>query len=168
MKSEGPRHAWKPKVDGIIRELGKTRNALLPCLEAVQQEAGCIPQEAITYLRETIEVPSVDIYGVITFYGMLTTEKQGKYVIRVCDSLPCYLNGSREIIEALEDELGMNGRDTTPDGMFTLERVACLGLCDKAPAMIINEEIHGDLNAEKVREIIGMKKKEECGWKGYY
>ncbi len=145
---------WKGKVDKIIDKLGKIKNAILPCLEAVQQEVSYIPQEAITYLRRKLNVPAIDIYGVITFYGMLTIAKQGKYIIRVCNSLPCYLNGFQTIIKVLKDELKIKNGETTSDGKFTLEETACLGLCDKAPAMIINDGVYGNLTEKKVRNII--------------
>ena len=145
---------WKSKVEDAIKSYGKGKEALLPSLESIQELFGYIPEEAITYLSETLSVPLVDIYGVITFYGMLTTEKQGKYVIRVCNSLPCHINRSSEIIDAFEKELSIKCGETTPDGKFTLEGVACLGLCDKAPAAMINEKIYENLTAEKVKEII--------------
>jgi len=160
MKEKG-RYTWKSKVDELIRRYNKTRDALLPCLEAVQHKANYIPQEAITYISRILNVPSVNIYGMITFYGMLTTKKQGKYVIRICNSLPCYLNGSREIIDILEDKLGVKSGETTPNGRFTLETVACLGLCDKAPAMMVNEEIYGNLTEGKIKHIIEVKKQKE-------
>nr|CBH37508.1 putative Fe-only hydrogenase [uncultured archaeon] len=149
--------SWKADVDEIINDIGKSEAALLQCLEAVQRDVGYITQDAITYLRDELDVPSVEIYGVMTFYGMLTAEQQGKYVIRVCNSLPCYLNGSKMIIETLENELGIKSGETAEDANFTLETVACLGLCDNAPAMIINREIYGNLTEEKVKEIIKAK-----------
>ncbi|MCK4859341.1 MAG: NADH-quinone oxidoreductase subunit NuoE [Candidatus Omnitrophica bacterium] len=149
---------WKAKVDEIIEKQGKTRNALLPCLKIIQEEISYISEEAINYLRERLDVSSVDIYGTITFYGMLTTQKQGEYVIRMCNSLPCYLNGSQKIIKILEDELGIKSGKTTSDGKFTLELVSCLGLCDKAPAMMVNKEIYGNLNEERLKQIIKLKK----------
>jgi len=158
--SERDESMWKEKIDKIMEGRSRTRSALLPCLEAVQRETGCIPQEAITYIRKELDVPSVNVYGVITFYGMLTTKKQGKYVIRVCNSLPCYLNGSQEIIEVLKDELGIGNGEITSDEKFTLEEVACLGLCDKAPAIMVNEEICENLTKEKVRDIIRIKREE--------
>ncbi|MEA1999112.1 MAG: NAD(P)H-dependent oxidoreductase subunit E, partial [Euryarchaeota archaeon] len=82
--------SWRADVDEIINDIGKCEAALLQCLEAVQRDLGYIPQDAITYLRDELDVPAVEIYGVMTFYGMLTAEQQGKYVIRVCNSLPCY------------------------------------------------------------------------------
>ena len=145
---------WRTKVDEIMESRGKLKETLLPCLEVIQEACGHIPQEAITYLRENLDVPSIDIYGVITFYGMLTTKEQGKYVIRICDSLPCYLNKSDGVLGVIEKELGIEGGETSIDRKFTLEVVPCLGLCDKAPAMMINDKIYGNLTKQSVKKII--------------
>jgi len=145
---------WEAKVGEVTKQRGKSRTALLSCLEAIQEVSGYIPQEAVSYLRETLDVPVIDIYGVITFYGMLTTREQGKYVIRLCNSLPCHLNGSAGMLGVVEDELGMKAGETSPDKKFTLEAVACLGLCDKAPAMMINDKTYENLTEKTVREII--------------
>ena len=149
---------WKEEVDKIIKRRGKSREGLLPCLEVIQEGYGYIPQEAVSYLRENLDVPSVDIYGVITFYSMLTTEEQGKYVIRLCDSLPCYLNESGEMLEVIERELGIKAGETSPDKKFTLEVVPCLGLCDKAPAMMINDKVYEYLTEETIKKIIAELK----------
>ena len=145
---------WKAAADEVIKRRGKSRETLLPCLEAIQEVSGYIPQEAISYLRENLDVPSIDIYGVITFYGMLTTKEQGKYVIRLCNSLPCHLNKSEEMLEVIERELDIKAGETSPDKKFTLETVACLGLCDKAPAMMINNKIYENLLKETAKKII--------------
>ncbi len=145
---------WKTKVDEVLKRSGKSKETLLPCLEVIQEACGYIPQEAITYLRENLDVPSIDIYGVITFYGMLTTKEQGKYVIRICDSLPCYLNKSDGVLGVIEKELGIEAGETSADRQFTLEVVPCLGLCDKAPAMMINDKIYGNLTEQSVKKII--------------
>jgi NADH-quinone oxidoreductase E subunit len=145
---------WEAKVGEVTEQRGKLRTALLPCLEAIQEVSGYIPQEAISYLRETLDVPAVDIYGVISFYGMLTTREQGKYVIRLCNSLPCFLNGSDTLLSAVEREAKIKAGETSPDKKFTLEVVPCLGLCDKAPAMMINDKTYGNLTEKTVREII--------------
>ncbi|HCP60548.1 MAG TPA: NADH-quinone oxidoreductase subunit NuoE [Dehalococcoidia bacterium] len=145
---------WEAKVGEVTEQRGKSRTALLPCLEAIQEVSGYIPQEAISYLRETLDVPAVDIYGVISFYGMLTTREQGKYVIRLCNSLPCFLNGSDTLLSAVERETKIKAGETSPDKKFTLEAVACLGLCDEAPAMMINDKTYGNLTEKTVREII--------------
>jgi len=77
--------AWRSRVDDVLANRGKVKESLLPCLEAVQASCACVPGEAIAYLRDRLSIPSVDIYGTITFYGMLTTLAQVKYVIRLCD-----------------------------------------------------------------------------------
>lgn len=151
--------SWKAKVDEVVKQRGGAREALLPSLEATQEVCGYVPQEAISYLRENLDVPAVDIYGVITFYGMLTTEEQGKYVIRVCDSLPCHLNDSDGMLKVIERESGIKGGETSPDKKFTLEVVPCLGLCDRAPAMMINDKIYGNLTEKAVKEIFSKLKK---------
>ncbi|MCD6452754.1 MAG: NADH-quinone oxidoreductase subunit NuoE [Dehalococcoidales bacterium] len=145
---------WKAKVDDIITQQGRVKEVLLPCLGAIQEVSGYIPQPAISYLQECLDVPSVDIYGVITFYGMLTTKQQGKYVIRLCNSLPCHLNKSENILRVVERKLGIKAGETSPDGKFTLETVACLGLCDKAPAMMINDKSYGNLTEATTQEIL--------------
>ncbi len=145
---------WRTEVDGIIKKSGKLKESLLPCLKAVQETSRCIPQSAISYLRETLDVPAMDIYGVISFYGMLTTREQGKYVIRLCNSLPCFLNGSDTLLSAVERETRIKAGETSLDKKFTLEVVPCLGLCDKAPAMMINDKTYGNLTEKTVREII--------------
>jgi len=149
---------WKTKIDEIIKQRGKSRETLLPCLEAIQEVSNYIPQEAITYLRESLDVPSIDIYGVITFYGMLTTKEQGKYVIRLCDSLPCHLNNSENMLTVIGGELGIKAGETSPDKKFTLEVVPCLGLCDKAPAMMINDKIYENLTEETAKKIVATLK----------
>ena len=145
---------WKREVDEIIVEKGSERKALMPCLHAIQKRERHISREAITYLRKALGVPAIDIYGVITFYGMYTTEKQGENVIRVCKSLSCSLGGHKDLIGAVRDELSIGDGETTADGKFSLEEVSCLGLCDKSPAIMINEEVFEEMTAEKVRELI--------------
>lgn len=145
---------WQKKVDEIIAQRGKTRSSLLPCLETIQEISGYVPHEPVSYLRDMLDVSAADIYGVISFYGMLTVKKQGKYVIRLCDSLPCNLSHSEKVLEVLENELGIKAGQTTNDEMFTLELVSCLGLCDQAPAMMINEQNYGNLTVENVKQVI--------------
>lgn len=149
---------WSEELDKVITQRGKTREALLPCLKTVQDDCGYIPSGAITYLQETLDVTAMDIYGVVSFYGMLTTLKQGENVIRLCESLPCHINGAEDILEVLKAELGIEPGETTPDEKFTLETVACLGMCDSSPAMMVNEKSYGNLTAEKVRTIIAELK----------
>ena len=91
---------------------------------------------------------------------MFSLKKQGRYVIRVCNSLSCYLKGAKTIIEVIKEELGIKENQTTKDKKFTLEVTSCLGLCDISPAMMINEKVYGNLTPQKVRKILSKYKKE--------
>lgn len=141
-------------MQAVLAEYGQAREALLPCLKVLQKEYGCVPREYISYLVDQFDISPLDIYGVISFHGMLTTRNQGKYVVRVCSSLPCHLNEADGLVHALESELGVGFGQTTDDGLFTLEDAGCLGACDRAPAVLINESLHGPLTAAEARALI--------------
>jgi NADH-quinone oxidoreductase subunit E len=156
---------WQSRVDDLIGQRGANRAALLPCLVAVQAEAGYVPREAISHLGQTLGVPTIEVYGVISFYGMLTSVEQGSRVIRICDSLNCHLNHAPDVRRAVETELGLKDGETLPDKSFSLEVVPCLGLCDLAPAMMVNEDTYGNLTEARVRDIIADLKRQEASWK---
>ena len=126
----------------------------MPCLHFIQKERGYLSEEDALFLAKELNLPPVEVYSVASFYSMFTLKERGRYIIRVCVSLPCYLKGSREILQALTEELNISVGQTTADKRFTIEVVSCLGACDKAPAMMINEEIYGNLTPAKVKEII--------------
>ncbi|MCK4533259.1 NADH-quinone oxidoreductase subunit NuoE [bacterium] len=144
----------KEKLNQIMEKFENKQQALLPCLHFIQEEEGKISEEVMNFLAEKLDIPRVEIYSVVSFYSMFSLEKQNKYVIRVCASLSCYLNGTNKIIETLKEVLGIKIGESTPDGKFTLEEVSCLGLCDQAPAMMINDREYGNLSGDKVKEII--------------
>ncbi|MDY0111897.1 MAG: NADH-quinone oxidoreductase subunit NuoE [Candidatus Cloacimonadaceae bacterium] len=113
-----------------------------------------IPEEAVQVVSEYLNIPTNHIYGVLTFYTMYSTKPRGKNIIRLCESPPCYIKGSTNVLRKLKTILGINTGETTKDGMFTLELCSCLGVCGNAPIMMINEDVYGDLTEEKVEEII--------------
>src|SRR6056297_3578822 len=108
----------------------------------IQDSYGYIPEGEIDKLAEEFDMPRSKIYGVIRFYSMFYTEPTGKYIIRVCDSLSCHINGSEEIVETITDYRGIEDGETTDDKKFTLEVVECLGYCGEGPVMMVNDEIH--------------------------
>jgi len=128
--------------------------SLLVLLEEAQGKFGCVPEEFITEIAQSLNISKSEVYGVATFYSFLSTRPLGRYVIRVCKSLPCYLKNSQMIIESVGKELGIKPGETTPDGKFSLELTNCIGACDKAPAMLINSDVHGDLTPKKVSQIL--------------
>lgn len=127
---------------------------LIPLLQSAQDHFGYIPRRAITYISGVTGIPESEVYGVITFYSQFRLQPMGEYVIRACAGTACHVSGSRMIIETIQDELGIEVGETTKDGLFTLNTVACIGCCSLAPVIMINEETHGQLTPASVRKLI--------------
>ena len=102
-----------------------------------------------------------DSRGTASFYTMYSFDPRGKYVIRVCESPPCHILGAQTIFKAIETKLGIKEGETTKDGFFTLEGTSCLGVCSVAPAMMINDEVYGNLDEEKIGKILEQIKEKE-------
>jgi NADH-quinone oxidoreductase subunit E len=132
----------------------KAPQNLLVALKEAQTELGYLPREFMAELAESFNIPVHDVYSVASFYSFLATRPLGRNVIRICKSLPCYLRNSQTIIETIEKEIGIKPGETTPDGKFSFELTNCIGLCDKAPAMLINDDPHVDLTPEKIAQIL--------------
>lgn len=135
----------------MLRE--KDRNVLV-LLEEAQSKFGHVPGDVITEIAESLDLSTSEVYGVATFYSFLATRPLGRNVIKVCKSLPCHMKEAEVIIGSLERELGIKPCETTPDGKFSLELTNCIGACDKAPAMMINDDVYTDLTPEKISRIL--------------
>ena len=129
-------------------------NNLLVQLEEAQGRLGYLPQELLVELANSLGVSISEVYGVATFYSFLSTRPQGRYVIKVCKSLPCFLKDSQMIIDSVEQAIGVRPGETTPDGKFSLQLTNCIGACDKAPAMMINDHVYGALTQRKISQIL--------------
>jgi NADH:ubiquinone oxidoreductase subunit E len=127
---------------------------LLLLLERARGVYGYIPADAVMDLADQLCIPVVDVYAAATFYRALPMRPLGRHVIKVCKSVPCYLRSNRAVIDAIEKDLGIGPGQTSRDGLFSLERVNCIGACDKAPAMMIDDDVFGDLTPERVPEIL--------------
>lgn len=137
---------------------GKQKSALLPLLHLAQEENnGWLSVEAMNYVAEFLQLKPIEVYEVATFYSMYNLKPVGKYVFEVCQTGPCMLNGSDNIIEYIKEKLGIGIGQTTEDGMFTLKTVECLGACGYAPMMQMGKFYKEHLTKEKVDMII-----EEC------
>lgn len=143
-------------IDEIIKD--RKDNLLLPMLEAIQAKFGCVSEANAHYLSRKTGIPFSRIYGVITFYEMLYTEPKGKYIIRICNSPSCYLNGSLNLIKFLTFLLKIKSGETTKNKKFSLEITSCIGCCDKAPVMMINNKVYGHLDEKKIKKIISSLK----------
>ena len=132
----------------------RRRGALLPALKKAQRSFNCVSQGFMTDTARSMHLSLSSVYGVSTFYSFLTTRPTGVNVIRVCKSLPCYLKNSLSVLDHIERTLGIKPGETTPDGLFTLEQAGCIGACDRAPAMLVNDDVHGDLTPGKISKIL--------------
>jgi NADH-quinone oxidoreductase subunit E len=132
----------------------KAPDNLLRALQEAQTSYGEVTPEFMVRLAESLGVPESDVYGVATFYSFLATKPRGRYVIKICKNLPCHIKDGPAVIAALERETGVRPGNTTPDGRFSLELTNCIGLCDKAPAMLVNHDPHFDLTPDKIPLIL--------------
>ena len=147
---------------------GRQASAALPLLDLAQRQiartggAGWLPRDAMDAVAERLGMPPMRVYEVASFYTMLNKKPVGKYHIQVCTTTPCWLRGSDEIAEAIRKKTGLKGwGETTPDGMFTLDHVECLGACVNAPVLAINDEYFEDLDAEATEKLLEALKRGE-------
>ena len=132
----------------------RERESLLEMLEAEQRKSAYLSKEFMAEIAKSLTIPISEVYGVATFYTFLSTKPLGRNVIRICKSVPCYLKNCQLIIESLEKELAISPGEATPDGKFSFELVNCIGACDKGPAMLVNNDLHGNLTPRKIAQIL--------------
>lgn len=134
---------------------GKQKSAVIPVLHLAQQEfGGWLSTETMDYVASVLNLKPIEVYEVATFYSMYNLEPVGKYMFEVCQTGPCMLNGSDDIVKYIYDKLGIKPGETTADGMFTLKTVECLGACGYAPMMQMGKNYREHLTKEKVDAII--------------
>jgi NADH:ubiquinone oxidoreductase subunit E/NAD-dependent dihydropyrimidine dehydrogenase PreA subunit len=132
------------------------RKRLLEILKAEQRKSRSVSPEVIPEIAQSLNIGVSEVYGVATFYSFLSTKPLGRNVIRICKSLPCYLKNAPMIIESVRKALGIGPGETTPDGRFSFELTNCIGACDRAPAMLINHDVHGNLTPNKISETLKL------------
>jgi NADH-quinone oxidoreductase subunit E len=148
------------RVNEIIARYpeGKQKSALLPVLHIAQEEnGGWLSVEAMDHVASILQIKPIEVYEVATFYSMYNLKPVGRHVFEVCHTGPCMLNGSDQIIQYIKEKLGISAGETTPDGLFTLKTVECLGACGYAPMMQMGKFYKEHLTREKVDAIV-----EEC------
>jgi NADH-quinone oxidoreductase subunit E len=144
-------------VKKIIRRYpeGKQKSALLPVLHLAQAEFdGWLSPEAMDYVAGLLNIKPIEVYEVASFYSMYNMEPVGKCLIEVCQTGPCWLRGSDDIVAHLESKLKIKAGETTPDGMFTLKTVECLGSCGTAPMLQCGSKYHENLTTDKVDDLL--------------
>ena len=142
------------RLDPIVERHRGKKGITIPLLSDVQKVFGYLPEDAVEYVGKALDIPVAELFGVATFYAMFRLRPQGKYVVRLCRGTACHVQGSGRIGEQLQRALEIQEGNTTADGMFTLQYVACLGCCSLAPVMMVGEDVHGRLTPEKAVEVL--------------
>ncbi len=140
----------------IIEKYPPLREHMLEMLHDIQdcEPRRYLPREALQAVAEYLDLPLAEVASTVSFYTMFSLEPRGKHIIRVCVSPPCQAMGGSTILVALKDVLGVKVGETTHDGLFTLETTSCLGVCGVAPAMMIDNDVYGNLTEEKIQKVI--------------
>lgn len=143
------------KVCEILDRHNRNAARLIPILQEVQGEYRYLPEEVLTFVATSLGLPPARVFGVATFFSHFTLTPRGKYTIRLCDGTACHVRDSIAILEALHERLHLNAsRNTTPDMLFTVETVSCLGACGLAPVVVVNDEVHGQMTPEKAVALV--------------
>jgi len=156
-KAKGVTKADLKRIDGIIAEYREQRWALIPLLHELQGTLGYIPPEAIPRIASALGLFPSQVQGVISFYTQFYTTPRGKNVVRVCRGTACHVRGAKTILKLVKQHLGIEEGETSPDLEYTLETVACIGVCALAPNMVINTNTYGQMNPKKVARVFGRK-----------
>ena len=142
-------------VTEIIERYGANKRNLIPMLHDLQDELGYVSSEVMEMVAERLGVTVSQVHGVATFYTLFYTKPQAKNIVRLCDSPPCHIEGSKAVREAVISELGIIPGEASTDGDFAFEIVSCMGLCGVAPAIMVNDDVYGNLKPEMVSSILG-------------
>lgn len=149
-------------IDKVIEKFRNVPGSLIPLLHDVQSIVGFLPPEVQKRVARRVDITPSEVHGVVTFYSLFHTEPRGKYTIRVCMGTACYAMGSRRILDKLRMELGLEVGETSSDMQLTLDVVSCPGTCGLAPAMVVDEEIFGELDPSLAWEVIQRYQKEKA------
>ena len=147
-------------ITAIIAHYEHEKWAMIPLLQEIQDTCGYIPPEAIRPVADAVGLFPTQVQGVITFYSQLHTEPRGKQIVTVCRGTACHVRGAKTILKLVKQHLGLEEGETTPDLEYTLETVACIGVCALAPNMTIGRTTYGLLNPKKVARLLGDGKGE--------
>ena len=153
----------KTAIESILKKYDNCgRDSLISLLQDIQENEGYLSEEAIVKTGQKLKIPTSKIYGVATFYNQFRFEPTGKYHIMVCRGTACHVLGSLTVLQELEKNLKIKAGQTTRDGLFSIEIVACMGACGLAPVISINGTFHANVTAQSIKEIIeSYRNKEE-------
>lgn len=142
------------EIKGILARYPAKRGSLIPVLQDIQGEFGYLSEEAIGHLEGLMNISANEIYGVATFYTQFRFSPAGEHSIQVCQGTACHVRGGQRILQEVERRLGIKTGQTTTDGKFDLERVACLGCCALAPVVTVDGKVYAEMSAKKIPTIL--------------
>jgi NADH:ubiquinone oxidoreductase subunit E len=153
--------AVNTKVKSILTKHNREKRDLIPILQDIQAECNYLPQQALQIVSRSLEIPLIDIIGVATFYRAFSLKPRGKHLVTVCLGTACHVRGGPKILDEFQRILNIKPGDTTEDGEFTLETVACLGCCAIGPVVVVDGDYHAQTTIRKAGTILKKYKKEK-------
>ena len=149
-------------IDSVLEQHGYDRTRIIAIVQDIQKQYRYLPREVIVYIGEKLHMTPAKLYGVATFYKNFSLDPKGKYVIKVCDGTACHVRKSADIQQAFYDSTGMTPDDSmSADGLFSIERVACLGACGLAPVCMVNDIVHAQMTPKEARRLIAELREAE-------
>jgi NADH-quinone oxidoreductase subunit E len=150
---------FETRFTEMVTHYPTKRSALVPTLLYVQDETGYLSDEVIAEIATRLDLTELDVRNVISYYSMLTTRPRGKFNVQICTNISCMVRGAEELFDHCKKKLGIGHKGTTPDGLFSLEEVECIGACSWAPAAQINYDFHENLTPGKMDKVLDEYKK---------
>lgn len=142
------------EIETIKSRYPTPRSAILPALFIAQREFGWLSHDALNSVSSALDMPPAMVKGVATFYAMFKNKPTGRHLIQICTNIVCMLFGSESLLEVLRKKYALEPGGTSPDGRFSLAIIECIGVCDTPPSMIVDDDLHTDLTAERILEIL--------------
>ena len=143
------------RLNPIFSRFKGTKDEIIPVMEAVQDEFGYLPAEAMTAISRFLKVPESNIYGVATFYALFRLTPRGKIMVRVCRGTACHVRGGAKLLTEVEKELGIKAGETTPDMEYSLETISCFGSCALSPVVVVDKTVYGRVTPDKIKQVLG-------------
>ena len=158
MEQDQGQEQLTPALVEFIEKWKDTPGNLVMVLHRVQQEFGYVPRPVAFQVADLLKTPLAQVYGVLTFYHFFKLKKPGRFQVQVCMGTACYLKGGKDLLSELQSILGVEEKQVTKDGLFSVEAVRCLGCCGMAPVLAVNGELHGNLRREDIPGVIAQYK----------
>lgn len=143
-----------PEVDAFLDGLADKNGALIPTLHKAQETYGYLSKEVQLYIANKLQIPAAKVYGVATFYSLFSMEKRGQYRVNICMGTACYVRNAEAVLKEFANELNIEVKQTTEDGLFTVDGVRCVGACGLAPVVMVNDKVFGRVATADVKGIV--------------